>query len=140
MNKTKIVVLILSVLLITSCFFNKVADYDKDTAYKIIEVSKRVDLFYMNLLETEPSERIYNKFSEEYKIIEVELRSLVMMNQMRPKNAESTLIAKHILQNWLEFKAQHKENDSYKDSMIDVDWGTIREQFIALAVAEAAKQ
>ena len=99
-----------------------------------------VDLFYMNLLETEPSERTYSEFAEEYKNIELELRVLVMMNKMRTKNEESVKISEHILQNWLEFKAAHRQNDAYKNSFIDVDWSTIREQFYALAMAEATKK
>ena len=140
MKKIKLIILFFLVFFITSCFYNKVADYDKDTAYKIIEISKQVNLFYMNLLETEPSERNYRKFADDYKNIEVELRALVMMNKIRPNNAESIINAEHILQNWLEFKTQHKESDSYKDALADVDWDTIREQFIELAKKEAIKQ
>jgi hypothetical protein len=94
----------------------------------------------MNITERDSTERTYSEFAEEYKNIEVELRVLVMMNKMRTKNEESVKISEHILQNWLEFKVAHRQNDAYKNSFIDVDWSTIREQFYALAVVEAAKK
>lgn len=123
-----------------SCRAKLISDYDRDTAYKIVEISKMVDLFYMNITERDSTERTYSEFAEEYKNIEVELRVLVMMNKMRTKNEESVKISEHILQNWLEFKVAHRQNDAYKNSFIDVDWSTIREQFYALAVVEAAKK
>lgn len=140
MKKTKILILLISILMISSCVFNQVADYDRDTTFRIIKISRRVDIFFITLLEEEPDERLYEKSSSNYIEIEIELRSLIMQNKMRPKNEESIKISEHILQNWLEYKAAHKKNDAYKNSLIDVDWSTIREQFYALAVAEAAKK
>ncbi len=139
-NKYKLTILLIILLTILSCRAKLISDYDRDTAYKIVEISKMVDLFYMNITERDSTERTYSEFAEEYKNIEVELRVLVMMNKMRTKNEESVKISEHILQNWLEFKVAHRQNDAYKNSFIDVDWSTIREQFYALAVVEAAKK
>ncbi|MDO9577593.1 MAG: hypothetical protein Q7J16_06880 [Candidatus Cloacimonadales bacterium] len=140
MKKTKLLIILISIILLSSCAVQLVAEYDKDSAYQIIKISKKVDMFFITLREEEPDERQYEKSSSNYIEIEIELRTLIMLNKTRPKNEESTKIAEHILQNWLEFKAVHKQNNGYKDSLLDVDWNTIREQFYALAVAEAAKK
>jgi len=140
MKKTKLLLLFITILMILSCAINQVADYDRDTAFTIIKIARRVDMFYISLSEKEPDVRLYKEFVSAYNEIEIELRTLVMRNKMRTKNEESIMISEHILQNWLEFKVKHKKDDSYKNSLLDVDWSTIREQFYALAVAEAAKQ
>jgi Rps23 Pro-64 3,4-dihydroxylase Tpa1-like proline 4-hydroxylase len=140
MNQTKLFLLIITIILLSSCAVKMVAEYDQNTAYKIVEVSKMVNMFYIKLADHNSQERQYIKFMVDYRQIEVELEALVLLNKMRPLNEESTQICEHILQNWLEFKAAHKQNDSYKDVMIELNWNTIREQFYALAVAEAAKK
>lgn len=140
MKNSKLLILIIAALLFNSCVFNRVAEYDKESIFQIIKTSKKVDMFFITLLEEESGERLFEKSKSNYNEIEIELRTLIMLNKTRPNNEESTTITEHVLQIWLEFKAAHKQNNGYKDSRLDVDWNTIREQFYALAVAEAAKK
>jgi hypothetical protein len=139
MKKTKILILFLLIILITSCAVKLIADYDRNTADKIIEISKLVDLFYMNLLDIEPSERMYNEFTEEYKNIEVELRALVMMNKLRTKNEDSTQIAENTLEFWIKYKETHKENDNYTNAKLKIHRKRFNRLFTALAIGEKAK-
>lgn len=139
MKKTKILLLFFSIIFIISCSVKLIADYDRDTADKIIEISKLVDLFYMNLLATEPSERAYNKFTEEYNNIEVELRALVMMNKLRTKNEDSTQIAESTLEFWLKYKETHKENNNYKNAKLKIHRKRFNRLFTAMAIGEKVK-
>lgn len=139
MKKTKFLLLLILIILIISCAMKLIADYDQETANKIIEISKRVDLFYMNLLEIEPSERTYNKFTEEYKNIEVELRALVMMNKLRIKNEDSTEIALSTLEFWIKYKETHKENNNYKNAKLKIHRKRFNRLFTAMAIGEKAK-
>lgn len=138
-NKYKLIILLTILLIILSCSVKLVSDYDRDTAYKIVEISKMVDLFYMNIFETDSLERNYDKFAEDYKLIEVELRALLMMNKIRPLNEESTEIAESILELWLKYKDAHKERDTYKDAQIKLHQKRFNRNFIAMATGEAVK-
>ena len=139
MKKTKLLFLFISLILIASCAVKLVSDYDTKTADKIIELSKRIDLFYLNLKEIQPEERLFQNVAEEYKFVEIELRSLVLMNKIRPLNKESTQIAQQILDFWIEYKEKHKENNTYKDSLLNIHQKRFSRLFIAMAVAEKAK-
>lgn len=139
MKKTKLLFLFISLILIASCAVKLVSDYDTKTADKIIELSKRIDLFYLNLKEIQPEERFFQNVAEEYKFVEIELRSLVLMNKIRPLNKESTQIAQQILDFWIEYKEKHKENNTYKNSLLNIHQKRFSRLFIAMAVAEEAK-
>ena len=138
-NKYKLTILLTILLIILSCSVKLVSDYDAKTADKIIELSKRIDLFYLNLKEIQPEERHYQNVAEEYKLIEIEIRSLVLMNKIRPLNKESTQIAQQILDFWIEYKEKHKENNTYKNSLLNIHQKRFSRLFIAMAMAEEAK-
>ena len=140
MKKAKLLLLLISIILITSCAVKLVSDYDRDTLYKIVEISKMVDLFYLNLVETDSLERNYDKFAEDYKLIEVELRALIMMNKMRPKNEDSTKNAENLLTNWIEIKNEHKQSNSYDIDVAELDAEILKDQLLELAKKEITKQ
>ena len=138
-NKYKLIMLLTILLIILSCSVKFVSDYDSKTADKIIRLSKMIDLFYLDIKEIQPEKRLYQKVSKEYKLIEIEIRSLVLMNKIRPLNKESTQIAQQILDFWIEYKEKHKENNTYKDSLLNIHNKRFTRLFIAMAVAEEVK-
>ena len=140
MMKVGRLILIILVLLIVSCSYNNMADYDQRIAGKIIEVSRMINLFYLNMADYGTSERQYSKFSEDYKNIEIELQTLVLMNEIRPLNDESNLQAQTILDFWIKYKNAHKEKDTYKDVLIKLHRDRFNRNFAAMAMGEQLKK
>ena len=140
MKKAKLLLLFISILLVSSCAIKLVSDYDQDTVNKIVEISKMVDLFYLNLVENESLERNYNKFAEDYKLIEVEIRALTLMNKMRPQNEDSIKNSVNLLTNWIEIKNEHRQSDSYDIDVAEIDEEILQDQLLELAKKEMTKQ
>jgi hypothetical protein len=139
-NKYKLIMLLTILLIVLSCSVKLVSDYDAKTADKIIELSKRIDLFYLNLKEIQPEERFFQNVAEEYKLIEIEIRSLVLMNKIRPYNKHSIKNAENLLTNWIEIKNEHKNNDSYNIDMAVEDVDILQDQLLELLKKEQVKQ
>lgn len=141
----------------SGCAIKLVADYDAKIAQENINVSRQVDKFYGQLLETTYSDRSYDAFKDRYIEIEVNIRALVVQNKARPLNDESISIAETILEKWTKYKDQHKENWAkyqlpdgdenkieakhiYKDVLIDNHRKRFTRLFTAMSVAEEAKK
>lgn len=134
-------VLILSLLILSqSCAVRYVADYDARVTEEIIKISRKVDLFYSELLETSPQKREYKKFKNIYLEIESDLRSLLMRNQIRPLNEESTEQVKIALELWIDDKARHKTKDTVTDFAAKKHREQFQRIFIAMAKGEEAKK
>jgi len=132
--------LLIVILLMTSCAVKYVADYDQTTLNKIIDISKQVDLFYLTVLDLESTERNFENFTQSYKEIEVELRSLVMINKLRPLNEDSTKIAEQILEFWIKYKTKHNEKNSYSNAQLKIHQKRFNRLFTAMAIGETLKQ
>lgn len=128
------------ILFINGCTVQYVAEYDESIRDEIIRISEEIDMFYTVLLETDESDRTYENFKEEYLTIEVDLRSLLMRNKIRPLNKESTKQTEIALELWLDDKEQHKENDSVSDFIINQHRNQFQRIFIAMAIGEEAKE
>lgn len=139
------------------CAIKLVADYDAELSNEIVNVSKQVDKFYGELLETTYSDRSYETFKDRYIAIEVNIRALVLQNKARPVNEESISIAKTTLEKWLKYKEKHKDNwtnyqltegeankieakDIYKDTLAKNHRKRFTRLFTAMSVAEEAKK
>ncbi len=134
----------LILLLISSgCRITLVPDYDDSVAQQIIETAKRVDKFYLNMLETTTDsngERAYNKFADTYVDIEVELVSLLNINKVRPLNENSTRICEIALEIWTKYKNEHKEDDTLSDEDISGNRDYLNDLFYSMLVAEEGKK
>lgn len=126
--------------LLCECRVKLIADYDATVAEAIIKLAKDVDTFYAQLLETPGDKRDYNEFADKYLAIEVELRSLIIRNKVRPLNKESIGIAENTLELWLKYKNKHKEVNIYKDALAKQHRNRFDKLFTAMAVAEEAKR
>ena len=133
-------VLLFSLLSLNGCMVQFVSDYDAATYEEILRVSKEVDRFYGELLEEEQSQRSYDKYAEAYVELESELRSLVMRNNSRPLNSESTKISQSILDLWIKYKTKHKDKNTYKTGVAKLDRKRFIRLFTSAASAEKAKQ
>lgn len=135
-----IIGLISFLLLICSCSVKLVANYDADTEKQIFKTAKLVDTFYGELLDTKESRRNYDKFSKKYREIETEINMLIMRNEIRSLNEESTKISKNIMTLWLKYMNRHKEKDTYSNGNAKLDRKRFITNFSYAAGAEQAKK
>jgi len=83
--------------------------------------------------------RAYDKFSDQYVNIEVELNSLLNKNKVRPLNTHSTRICEITKQLWVKYKEEHKTDNTLNDGLIKLNQLTFSDLFYAMQVAEKAK-
>ena len=138
-----IYLIILLAFLSEGCRVTLVPDYDDSIAQEILETAKRVDKFYLDMLETtvnENGDRAYNKMVDSYVEIEVELASLLSKNKIRPLNENSIRICEITLELWVKYKEEHKEDNELSDGLIKLNRLTFSDLFYAMLVAEKAKE
>lgn len=137
--KIALIFLIATCLSVSGCAVTYVAEYDASIKGEIVQVAKEVDLFWGALLDTEPSKRNYEKFKDQYNKIETDIRGLVMKNEIRALNNESTKQANIALDLWIEDRDIHKKSETFSD----FDAKRHRKQYIrvftAMAKGEEAK-
>lgn len=129
-------------LALYSCKVTFVPKYDATIIEQIDVTSKTVDKFYLMMLETTNSVnegRRFDKFSEQYVDIEVELTSLLNKNKIRPLNSNSIKICEITLQLWLKYKEEHRKDNTLSDGLIKLNRKTFSDLFFAMQVAEKAK-
>jgi hypothetical protein len=119
--------------------FRLIAPYDEQTQQAIFTAARDVDQFYGDLLEAPPSGRAYAKFSGRYVQIDTELRALVLRNEVRPLNQDSTGIVRDIQKLWEEKQGQHHRTDGYSDGAARLDRARFTRLFRYAATAERAK-
>jgi len=132
--------LTITLLFISGCTVQFVAEYDESIKNEIIRISNEIDKFYAILLETEQTERTYENFKEEYLTIEVDLRTLLTRNKIRPLNDESTKQTEIALELWLDDKEQHKANETVSNFIINQHRNQFQRLFIAMAIGEKVKE
>src|SRR5574344_449765 len=131
--------ILLLAFLIGGCTVHYVADYDASIKNETIRVAKEVDLFWGNLLDTPSNERQYDKFKVQYNEIETDIRGLLMQNEIRPLNEESTEQAQIALKLWIDDRTSHKKKDSISDFIAALHRSQYNRLFIAIAKGEEAK-
>jgi len=139
----RLILIIVLALLLEGCRVTLVPDYDDSIAQEILKTAKRVDMFYLDMLETtdnENGDRAYNKMVDSYVEIEVELASLLSKNKIRPLNENSIRICEITLELWVKYKEEHKEDNELSDGLIKLNRLTFNDLFYAMLVAEKAKE
>lgn len=124
---------------IIGCRVQLVSDYDPSTVEAIIQSFKEIDQFYTDILNTSSEKRTFTNYSNSYNTIESNLRVLVLRDSVQPLNTESTQMAQNILNLWLKYKNDHKENNGLKDALIILHRDRFFQMFSAMLVAEKSK-
>lgn len=137
--KFSIIFLITVLLSANGCTVRYIADYDASIKDEIVQVAKKVDLFWGALLDTQSADRKYDKFKDQYNQIETDIRGLVMKNEIRALNKESTKQADIALELWVEDRSIHKENDGFSDFEAKRHRKQFNRVFTAMAKGEEAK-
>jgi len=117
-----------------------VAEYDATVKEEIVQIAKKVDLFWGNLIDTDINQRSYELFKDRYNEIETELRGLLMKNEIRPLNEESTKQAQILLDLWIQDKQIHKESNSFSDFEAKRHREHFTRVFTAMAKGEDIKE
>jgi hypothetical protein len=123
---------------LSGCAYKIVSDYEPNTFEEILTVSRKVDRFYGNLLET-PEPRPYEKYSQQYVDIEADLRSLWVRNQVRTLNHESSRISQITLDQWIAARQRHRKENNYRTAIAQLERDRFTRVFISGATAEKAK-
>ncbi|MDP2549103.1 hypothetical protein [Oceanobacter sp. 4_MG-2023] len=77
-----------------------VADYDKEVLADTFALAKRVDLFWANYLEAEGEDRKYAAIKKEVIGIEVDMNSLLLKNEARNENKQTTAQVENVIVVW----------------------------------------
>lgn len=94
-------VLMLVLLVLSSCTQVKlVADYDKEVLADTFALAKRVDLFWANYLEAAGEDHKYDTIKKEMIGIEVEMNSLLLKNEARDENKQTTAQVENLIAIW----------------------------------------
>ncbi|WP_416307096.1 hypothetical protein [Neptunicella sp. SCSIO 80796] len=139
-SRSALIGLILLTTLVTGCAVKLVSDYDAEVKEDIIRVAQRVDLFWGELLDTNNTQRTYDRFADQYIQIETDIRALVMRNEIRLRNEESTRQANIALELWVEDRNLHKQNNSFSDFEAKNHRRQFTRLFTTMAKAEEAKK
>lgn len=141
-NYLKVIFIPVLILIFNSCRIALIPNYDENISKQIDNIARHVDKFYLEMLETTNKKndgRAYDKFTESYINIEVELNSLLVQNKIRPLNENSIRICEITLQLWIKYKNEHKTDNTLSDGLIILNRKTFDDLFYAMQVAEAAK-
>lgn len=122
------------------CTVQYVAEYDESVKNEIVRIAAQVEMFYADILETNEAERVYENFRDRYISIEVDLRTLLLRNKIRPLNEESTKQTEIALELWIDDKEQHKSENTVSNFIINSHRKQFQRIFIAMAKGEAVKE
>lgn len=131
------VILIFGIL--SGCTVKYVADYDAAIKDETVQIAKKVDLFWGDLLDTDIENRQYDVFKDQYNEIETDIRGLLMKNQIRALNKISTKQVSILLDLWIEDKNIHKASDTFTDFEAKRHRKQFVRAFTAIAKGEEAR-
>lgn len=138
-----ILLISLNMLVLPGCRVALIPAHDSLIAAQVNETAKKVDQFYLSMLETtvvDNDGRAYSKFVDQYVSVEVELNSLLNKNKVRPLNQNSTRICEITLQLWIKYKEEHKKNNKLSNGIIKLNQKTFSDLFFAMQMAEDGKK
>ncbi|NLO51722.1 MAG: hypothetical protein GX103_11275 [Bacteroidales bacterium] len=142
-SKLLLITLLLATFAMYGCRVTIVPEYDAALSADIEETSRKVDWFYLMMLETTSPEndgRAYNLFASQYVDIEVMLNSLLNQNKIKPLNQNSTRIAEITLELWQKYKEEHRSDNTLSNGLIKLNRKTFSDLFYAMQVAEKGKE
>jgi hypothetical protein len=134
----KLPAFLLLVFMLTSCKVMLVPEYSAALEDQIANAAKATDKLYVDILDTPANERTYQTFSERYNDIEVEINSIQLKNEARPKNGDFLVIIKNLKDAFAEAKKYHKEHKTLSDGEAIAYQATLSGYWKPLYIAEKA--
>ena len=126
------------VFMLTSCKVMLVPQYSAELENQIANTAKSTDKLYIDMMDTPVNERTYHAFSERYNDIEVEINSIQLKNEARPKNGDFLVIIKNLKDAFAEAKKYHKEYKILSDGEAIAYQATLSGYWKPLYIAEKA--
>ena len=111
----KIPALLYLLFVLASCKVMLVPEYSAQLEDQISNGAKATDRLYINMLDTTQGGRVYNNFKDQYNEIEVEINSIQLKNEGRPKNGDFLAIIKNLKDAFAEAKKYHKDHNTLSD-------------------------
>lgn len=130
---------LLLALLLSACSMQIISDYDQASLNKMMQVSSRIDGFYLRLMYQPKEERSYKQFNSQYIDIEVELNALRRMQEYRPMNELTLKQVDIAIDLWLQDKKAHQEKDTVSDFIIKRHREQFTQVFDAMITGELSK-
>ncbi|UAA37905.1 hypothetical protein KIH87_14555 [Paraneptunicella aestuarii] len=130
---------LLMALLASACSMQIISDFDQVSFNKMMQVSSRIDGFYLRLMYLPKEERTYTQSDSQYIDIEVELNALRRMQQYRPMNELTLKQVDIAIDLWLQDKKAHQEKDTVSDFIIKRHREQFTQVFDAMITGELSK-
>ena len=137
---------LLSALLVAGCSVKWASDYDQASIDRLGVAYERMDKVYERLTRTEPAERTYALFEDEWSALGTDLRSVALRQKLREKNEDSAESVAELLSAWQSRRDSHRDrslahpNDAYADTLIALHRASFEAEFFAAMSAERFKQ
>jgi hypothetical protein len=133
--------LIVALIALNSCAVKWVADYRKDIEDAVVDVAKKIDMYYADLTSITGEDGTVNyttdlpkaQFEKRFREIDTELYGIYLRNQSRPLNSESTQISKSILD---ELWRKYNGDIGTKKPLLEIHRKRFTRNFEALLRAE----
>lgn len=93
--------------------------YREEVKSSLISSSKMIDNLLLEMASVPDGQRIYAAFADEYRQIDVELRSLLLMNEVRPINEISSAQIEIFKKQWDKLQEYHRTKDSLSTFFIE---------------------
>jgi hypothetical protein len=126
------------IFMLASCKVMLVPEYSAALEDQIATAAKATDKLYVDILDTPANDRAYHTFSERYNGIEVEINSIQLKNEARPKNGDFLVIIKNLKDAFAEAKKYHKEHKTLSDGEAIAYQATLSGYWKPLYIAEKA--
>lgn len=134
--------LLITTLAAGACKLQLVSAYDDAIHTQITKATTDIDSFYTVMIASSlpgSDARSYSNYAVSYANIEVELRSLYLINGTRAHNAKQDTICKIVLNQWIKYENMHKTNGKLNDFQIKINRDFMLAQMQALEVSERMK-
>ena len=126
------------IFMLASCKLMLVPEYSAALEDQIANAAKATDKLYVDMLDVPANERTYHAFNERYNDIEVEINSIQLKNEARPKNGDFLVIIKNLKDAFAEAKKYHKEHKILSDGEAIAYQATLSGYWKPLYIAEKA--
>jgi uncharacterized protein YcfL len=133
-------VLLLALFVLSGCASVKyVADYDKEVLEETFRLAKQVDTFWANYLVASGDDRKYDFVKKEIIDIEVNMNSLLLKNEARDTNRQTTKQIDNIISIWGDSVGLIKSQGSISNSSAKTYRSQIADAFKYVVTGEEAK-
>lgn len=138
-----VLVVFLSALLVwfsSSCRVMLIADRDEAFVNRVLETARTVDALFLRMMSADTTQLQYSHYAKEWDEAELQIRQLRLMAEAHPLNTESSQICNLLLETFLKYKTQHRNQNTYPTALLPLHRDRLSEYFVALLSIEKSKE